>query len=217
MKSLASMIGWLLLLAVLAVPSFMFYSWWTKNKQQTSSEITQEQVSSNVFTSSEKIRPAPEPAPVSADLIPPQTAGQPEPLPQAAATAALVSTAAVQPLPASAGAVPAVFLSTRSRQVSFYSPKADRDPTLSTADYSRMREAEMRRLENERVQRLSAGHRELQFESRLRLQGIVGNAAIINGEMYSTGQMIYGAKILKIGPNYVICEYKGRKFRKVLR
>jgi hypothetical protein len=90
---------------------------------------------------------------------------------------------------------------------------------LSPADYSRMKEAELRRLENERAMRLASNRRphEPQIESRLQLQGIVGNAAIINGEMYSAGQTIYGAKILKVGANYVIGEYKGRKFRKVLK
>ncbi|HBE89059.1 MAG TPA: hypothetical protein DDW67_07980, partial [Elusimicrobia bacterium] len=32
MKNFASIFGWTLLAAVLAVPSFLFYNWWSANK-----------------------------------------------------------------------------------------------------------------------------------------------------------------------------------------
>ena len=50
MKSLTSVLGWTLLLAVLAVPSFLFYNWWTKSRQQVSAELTQEAPAHNLFT-----------------------------------------------------------------------------------------------------------------------------------------------------------------------
>jgi hypothetical protein len=239
MKRLTSIFGWVLLLAVLAVPSFLFYNWWAKSKQASSAEQTQEQTSANIFAAAEKKQTAAPVAPSTAapaQAVPaaqaetpaaPEAASQRpaaqapvqlQPVPQAP----LVSTAAVQPAQAaqvSTGAPLAVQVSTQAKLVSYYTPKGDRDPTLSPADYSRIKEAELQRLEDERQRRLAASRRpkEAQFESRLQLQGIVGNAAIINGEMYSAGQMIYGAKILKVGVNYVIGEYKGRKFRKVLQ
>jgi len=250
MKNLTSKIGWVLLLAVLAVPSFLFYNWWTANKLQASAELAPEQVQNNVFPSGEKDRAA-QPAPVqsSAPVLQPEAkpvpsaakpaapaadlpaaqpaAPRPAPTPQpgkdapaaAAAPAAVTAAAAAQPVQASTAPAQQVAVSTGPKPTSYYSPRSDRDPILSPADYSRMKEAELRRLENERAMRLAANRRpqEPQIESRLHLQGIVGNAAIINGEMYSAGQTIYGAKILKVGANYVIGEYKGRKFRKVLK
>ena len=160
---------------------------------------------------------------VTSAALPAAQAVAPQPVqpaqPEKPVPAAVTVTAAVQPVQASTAPVQQVAVSTGPKPTSYYSPKSDRDPILSPADYSRMKEAELRRLENERAMRLAASRRpqEPQIESRLHLQGIVGNAAIINGEMYSAGQTIYGAKILKVGANYVIGEYKGRKFRKVLR
>jgi hypothetical protein len=243
MKNLTSKIGWALLLAVLAVPSFLFYNWWTSNKLQASAELAPDQVQTNIFPSAEKDR-APQPAAVQSSSPVQQPEAKPVPAaPKPAATAAPLparpaaapqpsapaqqektapapaASAPAQPVQASTAPAHQVVVSTGPKPTSYYSPKSDRDPILSPADYSRMKEAELRRLENERAMRLAANRRtkEPQIESRMQLQGIVGNAAIINGEMYSAGQTIYGAKILKVGANYVIGEYKGRKFRKVLQ
>ena len=49
MKNLASTAGWLLLAAVLAVPSFLFYNWWAKNKEKAALERAQEMNSGAVF------------------------------------------------------------------------------------------------------------------------------------------------------------------------
>jgi len=236
MKSLASIFGWALLVAVLAVPSFLFYNWWTKSRQQASAEMAQEPASANIFPAGEKARPAaqvpaaaaaPTAQPVQPAARPPAAARptaqpipQQQPTPQPLASpGALISTAVVQQVQVSTPMPPAVSVSTQIKPVSYYTPKSDRDPTLSPADYSRMKQAELQRREEERQRRQAENRRpkEVLFESRLQLQGIVGNAAIINGEMYSAGQAIYGAKILKVGANYVIGEYKGRRFRKVLK
>lgn len=244
MKNLTSKIGWVLLLAVLAVPSFLFYNWWTSNKLQASAEIAQEPAQTNIFPPGEKDRvpqpaavqssapvqqpeakpvpEAPKPAgPAAAAPVQQPAAAQPAQLPQPEkpAPAAAADSVAAHPVQASTAPAQQVAVSTGPKPTSYYSPKSDRDPILSPADYSRIKEAELRRLENERAMRLAANRRpqEPQIESRLHLQGIVGNAAIINGEMYSAGQTIYGARILKVGANYVIGEYKGRKFRKVLK
>ncbi|OGR41389.1 MAG: hypothetical protein A2X35_10285 [Elusimicrobia bacterium GWA2_61_42] len=235
MKSLTSIIGWLLLVAVLAVPSFLFYNWWTKNKQQASSEIAQEQTPADLFPAAEKNRsaaPAPAAAPAQpAPAVPARPAAQPaaqaapkpqarpEPAPQAQPQAEAAVTPVVSTVQASTAAVQEVSVSTQPKLLSYYAPKGTRDPTLSPADYSRIKEAELQRLEAERQQRQVTNYRpkEVPFETRLQLQGIVGNAAIINGDMYVAGQTIYGAKILKVGSNYVLGEYKGKKFKKVLK
>ncbi len=260
MKNLTSLAGWTLLVAVLAVPSFLFYNWWSGNKLKASAEAAQPAVQADIFSKEKEQRgavspqqppsasaqaPAPQAAQVPAQTPayssaavhaavhanpagsrPPspapsvkpeegpimdqpaaQPAAQPKPAPQAA-----VSTSTP------AAAVP-VASSTMPAPVSSYSPKSDRDPTLSPADYTRIRAEERRRKESELAALQAARRRspEAQIDSRLQLQGIVGTAAIINGEMYSAGQTVAGARILKVGFNYIIGEYKGRKFRKVLQ
>lgn len=108
--------------------------------------------------------------------------------------------------------------------VSYYAPKTSRDPTLSPDDYAKIEEQEQARLEYERQQRLLELQKERESNPiyKLTLQGIVGGAggknnAIINGEMLSEGNSIMGAKIVKIGVDYVIMEYKGKKYKRVLR
>lgn len=249
MKSLTSVLGWALLVAVLAVPSFLFYNWWTKSRQQVSSEIPQE-APQNIFPPQEKSpAPAPTPAPVpsrpaqpapqaqapaaparqpqvqepvKAPPAPPQqpsaSAQAPNSAPVPAETAAVSTVTAQEVAPATA-AVQGAQDGVQQKTASYYKPKTDRDPTLSPDDYQRIRDIENARLEAERMARLAERNRPRapDITSRLQLQGIVGNAAIINGEMYAVGQSVLGAKILKVGANYVIVEHKGKKYRKVLQ
>ena len=230
MKSLSSLLGWLLLVAVLAVPSFLFYNWWMKSRQQSSAELAQSPAPSNIFPAADKIsstaqvllsttsapaaaaRPAPVPARPAANPPVPDAQG---PAAQPALSA-VVSTAAVVAAPVSTAAVQGVVVSTQPKKVSYFSPKGDRDPTLSPDDYRRIKEAERARKEAEleQLKRERLVQKKDSCESRLKLQGIVGGAVIINGEMYYTGQTIYGAKILKVGTDYIIGECKGKKFRK---
>ena len=244
MKSLTSVLGWTLLVAVLAVPSFLFYNWWAKSRQQASAEIPQE-TTQNIFPAQEKTAPA---APAAAPVFQPKAqaavtpAAQPrvqeqpakapppvqEPAPSASAQApepaaapavpAAVSTAAPQEVPQSSAAAQAQG-SAQQNQISYYKPRTTRDPTLSPDDYQRIKDAENARLEAERQARWAERNRPRtpDITSRLQLQGIIGNAAIINGEMYAVGQSVLGARLLKVGTNYVIVEHKGKKFRKVLQ
>jgi hypothetical protein len=235
MKSLTSIIGWLLLVAVLAVPSFLFYNWWTKNKQQASAEISHGEVASNLFSSQEKAPPAA----LNVSSTAPAAAMQPALVPVAPVQAqdAPAQPAAKRPLPAETAsgadspghaapvvrptaAIAAVSVSTQAKKTaSYYDPKGDRDPTLSPDDYRRLKEAELQREEEERERLIAERNRpkEATCDSRVHLQGIVGNAVIINGDMYYAGQTAAGAKILKVGPNYILGECKGRKFRKVMQ
>lgn len=244
MKSLTSVLGWTLLVAVLAVPSFLFYNWWAKSRQQASAEIPQE-APQNIFPTQEKaaataaapaaapVRQAqPQPSPAAQAVVTPAPQPQaqepvrkaPAPLPEQApsasaqAPATAVSTPAAQEVQQATAAVQAQGQA-QQNLISYFKPKTTRDPTLSPDDYQRIKDAENARLEAERQARWAERNRPKapDITSRLQLQGIVGNAAIINGEMYAVGQSVLGAKLLKVGANYVIVEHKGKKFRKVLQ
>jgi hypothetical protein len=104
-------------------------------------------------------------------------------------------------------------------EVSYFNPKTTRDPTVSPEEYDAIAEEEERTREAER-QRLMESRRktkESTGENRIKLQGVVGVNAIINNDMCSVGDTVNGVKVIKIGENYVIGEYKGKKFRKVLQ
>lgn len=230
MKSLSSLLGWLLLVAVLAVPSFLFYNWWMKSKQQSSSELAQSPATANIFPAADKNSATAQvllsttsasAAAARTTAVPARPAANPSvqdaPGPETRpAPAAAVSTAAVVAVPVSTGAVQGVVVSTQTKKASYFSPKGDRDPTLSPDDYRRIKEVERARkeAEMEQLRRDRMVQKKDSCESRLKLQGIVGGAVIINGEMYYAGQTIYGAKILKVGSDYIIGECKGKKFRK---
>jgi len=249
MKNFTSILGWLLLIAVLSVPSFLFYNWWRKSKLQVSAELTNEPVSGSVFpsdkggqsTAARQPLPAPvrnepvkQPAPEQeASTAPAAMAQEPAsaqdspaetPLPPAASrpgAAPLVQQESADPAAQAAGSDAAqVESSTFTKPVSYYSPKSRRDPTFSPDDYSRIRNEQLQREEADRLQRMAENRRpprEPGPETRISLQGVVGNAAIINGDMYYVGQTVRGVKVLKIGADYIICDYKGKRFRKVLK
>lgn len=245
MKNFTSILGWLLLVAVLAVPSFLFYNWWSKGNQQNQAELVHEPLAGNVFPSEKN---APGAVSRQPSAVPPQ--GLPA-APQAAASSAPASPAAQPPgrpaaqqaetpeqRPPSASSNPpsevsrqvqepavsttpmkTVELSTKTKTLSYYHPKSNRDPTFSTDDYRRIQEEKERREEIERQRKIALSQRpkEPKPETRINLQGIVGNAAIINGDMYTVGKTVRGVKVLKIGTDYIIGEFNGKKFRKVLK
>ncbi|MEI7482953.1 MAG: hypothetical protein WCK75_11490, partial [Elusimicrobiota bacterium] len=109
-------------------------------------------------------------------------------------------------------------VSAQTARWSYFNPKSDRDPTMTPADYQAIRENERQKLENERKYQLNMRKQRYDDgEGRIKLQGIVGNSVIINGEMYSVGDTVMGVKILKIGSNYLIGEHNGKKFKKILK
>ncbi|MCX5786332.1 MAG: hypothetical protein NTX59_11655 [Elusimicrobia bacterium] len=292
MKNLTSAAGWLLLAAVLAVPSFLFYNWWSKNKEKAALERAQAVNSGNVFPVFEKTPPvtvagahsgiAASPAqgkqiknednnatgsgkpqggiPSAADSTSKaaqvsataagnsrgggrpddSSAGGPEggmARPESSSTKNADSPLSISAQVALSSAVPAatqngvsvpggqagvttaVAVSTQATLISYFKPKYDRDPTISPKEYRQKKEEEERRAEEEK-QRLAEARRrsrETGIEGKLRLQGIVGNSVIINGDMYNVGQTIFGARILKVGTDYFIGEYKGKQFKKVLK
>lgn len=251
MKNATSVVGWLLLAAVLAVPSFLFYNWLSKSKLQNQAELANEPVAGSVFPSERKGVQAPaagqpstaparqamkadepkaapqasgqagQPGAPSAETRP--QAGQPaEPAPSASANPPAAAPRPAQEPGLSTAAQQGagqVAVSTGPKPVSYFDPKGTRDPTYSPDDYRRIKEERLQREEAERQRLLAEKNRprEPGPESRISLQGIVGSAAIINGDMYSAGQTVRGVKILKIGADYIIAEYKGKKFKKVLK
>lgn len=249
MKSFSSLLAWLLLIAVLAVPSFLFYNWWSKSSKQSSAEVTPGTVTVNVFPSDEGSRsaaaqpaavqqPAAAQAPVRQPAAAPALQASPskEPVRQPAPVPAQAGEPEEEP-PADnppadnppadnppAGTPPAqdqqaVDGSTVQARVSYYEPKSDRDPTLSPEDYRRIKELQRQREEAERMRRMADRNkpREPGPETYITLQGIVGNAAIVNGDMVNVGQSVRGVKIVKIGADYIIGEHKGKRFKKVMK
>ena len=233
MKGLNAFLGWLLMLAVLAVPSFLFFNWWSKNKTQSAGELTVKTSGKDVFSSAEQRPGAAQPVPrgaasATASLSPVSTGaarGPAQPA-DAAFDAAAQSVEPARPqrvLPAQDARQSATArepaLSTEAARLSYYTPRTDRNPMLSQDDYRRIKEAERLRAEKERADRRGQKRvaRDSGIEKKLPLQGIVGNAAIINGEMYTAGQSIYGGKIIKVGTDYIIGEYKGSRFKKTIQ
>jgi hypothetical protein len=123
------------------------------------------------------------------------------------------------PAPVLKAESPSAARSVRSAPTSYFATRSGRDPTISPDEYVRLKEEEDRRLETERQRRILMMKRRKESggESRINLQGIVGGNMIINGEMYSVGDTVMGVKLLKMGSNYVIGEYRGRQFKKVLK
>ncbi|MEK7721605.1 MAG: hypothetical protein AAB359_04365 [Elusimicrobiota bacterium] len=230
-----SAFGWLLLIAVLAVPSFLFYNWLGKRRQQNQSELAHELMASDVFPAEKSSRPpvarqtSPAPPRQAVKTEEPQAAVAPRPVagvkdsPEQSPSAPFNPPAAA-PAPAqepeiSIAAQRDAEVSTAPKTISYYRPKSARDPTFTPDDYHRIRKDQLQREEAERMQLLveSRVAKDPGSEVRISLQGIVGNAVIINGNMYFTGQIVRGVKILKIGADYIIGEYKGRKFRKTFK
>jgi hypothetical protein len=231
MKSINTVLGWLLMLAVLAIPSFLFYNWWSKNKMQGAGEAAMEVPVKDVFSQAEQ-QSQPRPAFVpeaSTGLVQTASAAQlpvavstlpaaEKPLSQAVALSssmppALQGAAQPQPVPGAA-----VARSTGPVKRSYYAPKGTRNPMLSMQELDRIKEAEQDRIDAERQARMSQQQtrkpRDMGIENRIRLQGVVGNAAIINGEMYYEGQSVLGGKLIKVTDSYIIMEHKGKRFRK---
>lgn len=252
MKNFASIFGWILLAAVLAVPSFLFYNWWSDNKAKEAqlAASSQQGVPRDFFPSQEKAAapgadtppapsasaeaPAPEArpaepagqeaarpaaAPAAGEIAPaPRAAAAPRPAP-AAGEPGPEQPAAARPAAESAAAPAGGGGRTAEEQASYFKPATDRNPFFTPEDYARIRAEEYRRRQEARDRAKAAAQvpREVLVESRMNIQGIVGTNVIINGEMYSRGDTVMGARIITIGSNFIIGEHKGRRFRKYMQ
>jgi len=100
-----------------------------------------------------------------------------------------------------------------------FSPKSNRDPTLSPKEYAKIRYEIERKKALERQKRLEELRRKQRANAppKFDFQGIIGRNIILDGEMYKAGSVVKGVKILKVGSNYFIGYYKGRKFKRYLK
>jgi formiminotetrahydrofolate cyclodeaminase len=100
--------------------------------------------------------------------------------------------------------------------------KRDRNPFLSLADTAKIKaEEERRRRLREKAEQKARPKKKLSPFERARrlvkLQGIINNQAIVNGDPRRVGDVIFGAKIVKIGNSYVVFRVGDKLFTKRLR
>lgn len=109
---------------------------------------------------------------------------------------------------------------------SFFYPQSNRNPFLSPMDYETIQKIELERKKREELlkqlaeEQKKGGKKEVvdDFLKSMKLQGIVGRYAIINGDMVEEGGY-YKKKALieKVGSNYVIINYKGKRHKLVIK
>ncbi len=116
-----------------------------------------------------------------------------------------------------------------SQSTSSFSSQTNRNPFLSPMDYELIKKAEEEKRKKEELlkqiaeeQKKNASHKKKDdypdFIKGIKLQGIVGKYAIINGDMVQEGYY-YRKKILveKVFSSYVIINYKGKKYKLIIK
>ncbi|HOW90068.1 MAG TPA: hypothetical protein PL037_07280 [Elusimicrobiales bacterium] len=234
MKSFTGIIFLLLFAASLAVPAFIFYAKWSNKKAADAAMLTpgRRAAPSEMFGGGQERSSLPAAVPESpraapGEMISAKTAQARQPaaealkdqsaaMPARTAPAAAVSTTALRDAaPSPAEAAPAQ----PGKPGAYFNPRTGRDPTLSPMEYAKLKEEEDMRLaaERRRMHDMRRREREDGGENIIELQGIVGQTVIIGGRPYSRGSTVRGIKIVKIGSDYIIGEYKGKQFKKLMR
>jgi len=159
-------------------------------------------------------------------------------LPDAAATAAAKAKAGAAPAASAAAAHAAGTAPAARDSKNVFSPRNPRDPFLSqleVADLEKARLAEEKRkeadqrraIETERARMAELERKRLEEEelrknparaiiNKIKVEGIMGNEAIINGNVVGIGGTILGARITRISDTSVTFVYKGQTFVKKL-
>lgn len=241
MKSIGGVIGWFALIAALAVPAFLFYNWWSKmnaeKKEQTQGSSFQ--VKTPIFEKSEDARlssgrqsPAKQGSPTEGggQLAIPGTIKKPQVIRPSEQDAAVTYSgtssgkSARSPSPNGKGSSrtpqqEAALIQAASAQAKVaFSPKVDRDPTLSLEEIDWLRDEDERRRMMWKDKK--PVKRKKRPEQMVILQGIIetekGIQAIINGGAYKQGSFIRGIRVVKIRASSVVFDYKGRRFVKRL-
>jgi hypothetical protein len=228
--------GWVLLIAVLAVPGVLFYRWYSHlhdaRKQELSLKVRTRLPADGPFSNSQNkdklVNPmaAPATASTAAAAAPPAEPAQP------------VSQTPLAPVPvqdlmqsALTGKPDIAAVRTDSAPAAAAGPAAEdftlwRDPMLSPYDLVRIKqEQEDARRRQEEIRRASQPRRESRRRAQtdprqlVNLQGIVSgggsaNRAIVNGEVVREGQTISGVKVLRITTRDVTFSYKKKQFTK---
>lgn len=111
---------------------------------------------------------------------------------------------------------------------SYFLPQTQRNPFLSPMDYEKIKKIEEEKKKKEELLKQLAEQQEKpkklkkkdedNFLKNIKLQGIVGKYAIINGDMVEEGKY-YKKKILieKVYSDYVIINYKGKKYKLIIK
>lgn len=225
--------GWLILIAALAVPGLLFYNWWSKQSAANRAELEKKVRSRGVevFGGAQD----------TAKLGNPLDGKAAAPGVSASTSAAVaVSTPAAAQVQASTATPTAGDDSTtllRQESPPAAAPVAAssdtlvalaRDPTLSPYDLVRIEQIALEKAQRERelregihiARKRTVRVVEHPVENDIDLQGIVstdeGDKAIINGEMVGEGELVKGAKVVKITSQTVVFMYKGRRFSKVI-
>jgi hypothetical protein len=227
--------GWVVLLLVLALPGFAFYFWWNHlgGNRPAPRKLAKAPPFSRVFNA------APPGTKVSIPRVS-NSLGAPisGPQPGAKSPAITKTTPAVLAHPSASSpssksllnsgkavaatpALAATLKSAAQNSQKLTLPNLKRDPTLSPADRQEIYDLLHPKPKPKIVRRRIKKKRGPPIESLIDLSGIIfmspSNAkAIINGNLMKVGQMVHGAKIIKIEKQKVVFSYHGRKVIKVM-
>lgn len=236
MKNFSSLVNWVILLILLAVPGFLFYNW--LNSKNTPQEAAIIQMKSSVEASKIFKQENEKKLSDSGNLNQSFTSSSTYTLENNSSTMNItnnnIDLQNTQKIAESMNLnsdtvknnknqedlkVSVSTFSTVVSTMSYYAPISKRDPLLTPMDYARIKEEEERLKRAMEERKKEALRKQLEDSplKKLILQGIVGQSAIINGEMVNVGQVFKGFKVIKIGPNYVIGIYKNKKYKLVLK
>lgn len=231
-----SFLGWLLLLAALAVPAVFFYNWWIKMQAPAAPEqviaIKKGEGAFGKVKSGGPSNPIATP-PVSAAKTKPSGASTSTSVavsapPQGVSDAQTMASTPVTSIRGSdnIGTTPPIAKKRKAKsRIIEYAPETNRDPTLSILDHkilalrlAAQREA-MRPKPVKKVRKpKKVIIKRIPIWKQIVVQGIIstpnGRAAIVNDEVRYRGDMVLNAQIKKITSSSVIFKYKGRTFYK---
>jgi hypothetical protein len=222
-----SILTWLIPVAALAVPGFLFYNWWSTLNATTRAQLEKKVKSNTGLTLflggsvKPQLKNPLTPQPAAPVVQSTQTVAGVAKSSQTTVVAVSSGTAVAGANPAAAAAV-AQSSAAANGAAAAEAVAIGRDPTLSPYDVVR--------IETDRMQRENAGHeinaairrpehkpKEPPIEDSIELEGIIGKEVIVNGERYGEGELLMGkVKVLKITPSTVVFIYKNRKFSKSL-
>lgn len=220
-----SFLGWLLLLAALAVPAVFFYNWWMKMQAPPEVALKQGEAAFGKVKSGGPSNPiATQPVKASTSAALGKAPGVSPP-----SAAKTMASAPVTPLRGNdnVGTSPPAPKKRKAKSLTIeYAPETNRDPTLSILDHKILalrREAREAAMRPKPVKKVKKKKRKPKVKvipvwKKIIVQGIIstpnGRAAIVNDEVRHKGDRVLNAEIKKITSSSVIFKYKGRTFYK---
>lgn len=221
-------LGWVILVAALAVPGVLFYNWWSGLKADREKAVAAKArgrvPEGGVFQSSPNAKLVNPMAPAVSTAAAAEPAVSDASAPAAVASASAAEPQAVADVPAASTDAAAAFSASSSTVLPL-----KRDPTLSPFDMVRLLEEEEARrkaaedLANASKVKVRGPRRAVVVDpaTLVNLQGIVSNPesgfkAIVNDEVLGVGEFIGNTKIkiVKITDLGVTFNFQGKKFSK---